>query len=67
MQAEMKRDIISAPSLRHDFWQESVIEYLLHRPWGCFRQGTVRHIGFVKSHETGMRIILVQDVWKSGS
>jgi hypothetical protein len=53
--------------LRHNFWQEIVIEYLLKRPRAGFRQGAGRYIGFVKSHETGMRIILVQDGWKRWS
>ena len=47
--------------LRHDFWQEIVIQYLLNRPRVCFWQGAVRQIGFVNSHETGMGIILVQN------
>ena len=46
-------------SLRHDFWQEMVIQYLFHRPLVWFRKDAVRQTSFVKSYETGMGIILM--------
>jgi hypothetical protein len=44
-----------------------VIQYLLNCPRAWFRQGTVRQTSFVKSHETGMGITLVQNGWKRWS
>jgi len=41
-----------------------VIQYLLNRPRAWCRQGIVRQASFVKSYETGMGIILMQNGWK---
>ena len=54
-------------SLRHDFWQEMVIQYLFNRPRAWFRQDAVRQTSFVKSYETGMGITLVQNGWQRWS
>ena len=44
-----------------------VIQYLWNRPRAWFRQDAVRQTSLVKSHKTGMGIILMQNGWKSWS
>jgi hypothetical protein len=56
-----------ATVLGRHLWPEIISENLLNRPGACFRQGSVRQAGFVEGHETGMGIILAQNVWESWS